>query len=82
MAPSIDTSSVAAVAAEREAEYKARVAALEAQLRVAQQHDLDTANSLQALLQDMWLLKNENRQLFADLCASVRLVFVCVCGVR
>ena len=70
-----------AVTAEREAEYKARIAALEAQLRVAQQHGLDTANSLQALLQDMWLLKNENRQLFADLCASVRLVFVCVCGV-
>ena len=43
-------------------EYKARLAASEAQARVAQQHSEETANSLQALMGDIWALKHENTQ--------------------
>ena len=56
--------------AERECEYKARIASLDAQLRVTQLQSQETAQSLQALLADMWALKNENKHLFGDLCAA------------
>ena len=59
-----------AAGAERECEYKARIASLDAQLRVTQLQSQETAQSLQALLTDMWALKNENKHLFGDLCAA------------
>jgi hypothetical protein len=40
------------------------------QARVAQEHGEQVSNSLQALLSDLWVLKQENKQLYADLCAA------------
>jgi len=72
-------------AAQREAEYKAHLAAQEALVRVAQQHDEETSNSLQALLTDMWRLKHDNKQLCARLSAAAhsdRDDEAAVCAVR